>query len=113
MEAVARARHLRQSPKKVRFVLDSVRNLSVNNALEKLAFMNKKAAFTISKTVSSAVANMANNNENFDIDKFYIKTAYVDEGPTMKRFRPAAMGRAVPIFKRSSHLTIIISDKKD
>ena len=113
MEAVARARHLRQSPKKVRFVLDSVRNLSVNNALEKLAFMNKKAAFTISKTVSSAVANMANNNENFDIDKFYIKTAYVDEGPAMKRFRPAAMGRAVPIFKRSSHLTIIISDKKD
>ena len=56
---------------------------------------------------------MANNNESFDEDNLYIKTAYVDEGPTMKRFRPAAMGRAVAIFKRSSHLTIVISDKKD
>ena len=112
MEAVAKARHLRQSPKKMRFVLNTVRNLRVNDALEKLAFMNKKAAISISKTISSAVANLAQKNENFDADRIYIKTAYVDEGPTMKRFRPAAIGRAVPIFKRSSHLTIIISDKK-
>ena len=53
---------------------------------------------------------MAHNNESFDADNIYITTAFVDEGPTMKRFRPAAMGRAVPIFKRSSHLTIVISD---
>ena len=112
MEAVAKARHLRQSPKKMRFVLNTVRNLRVNDALEKLAFMNKKAAISISKTICSAVAILAQKNENFDADRIYIKTAYVDEGPTMKRFRPAAMGRAVPIFKRSSHLTIIISDKK-
>ena len=112
MEAIARARHLRQSPKKMRFVLDAVRNLGVDDALEKLAFMNKKAAYSISKTISSAMANMAQKNENYDSGNVYIKTAYVDEGPTMKRFRPAAMGRAVPIFKRSSHLTIIISDKK-
>ena len=56
---------------------------------------------------------MAHNNESFDADNIYIITAYVDEGPTMKRFRPAAMGRAVPIFKRSSHLTIVISDNKN
>ncbi len=113
MEAIARSRHLRQSPKKMRFVLDTVRNMNVNDALEKLTFMNKKAANSISKTISSAVANMAHNNETFDADSLYIKTAYVDEGPTMKRFRPAAMGRAVPIMKRSSHLTIVISDSKN
>ena len=112
MEAMAKARHLRQSPKKMRFVLNTVRDLRVNDALEKLAFMNKKAAVSISKTISSAVANMAHNNESFDADNIYITTAFVDEGPTMKRFRPAAMGRAVPIFKRSSHLTIVISDNK-
>ena len=112
MEAIAKARHLRQSSKKMRFVLDTVKNLRVNDALEKLAFMNKKAAVSISKTISSAVANMAHANESFDADNIYITTAFVDEGPTMKRFRPAAMGRAVPIFKRSSHLTIVISDNK-
>jgi large subunit ribosomal protein L22 len=113
MEAIARSRHLRQSPKKMRFVLDTVRNMNVNDALEKLTFMNKKAAISISKTISSAVANMAHNNETFNADALFIKTAYVDEGPTMKRFRPAAMGRAVPIMKRSSHLTIVISDSKN
>ncbi len=113
MEAIARSRHLRQSPKKMRFVLDSVRNMNVNDALEKLTFMNKKAPNSISKTISSAIANMAHNNEKFDADTLFIKTAYVDEGPTMKRFRPAAMGRAVPIMKRSSHLTIVISDSKN
>ena len=77
MEAIAKARHLRQSPKKMRFVLNTVRNLRVNDALEKLAFMNKKAAISISKTISSAVANLAQKNENFDADSIYIKTAYV------------------------------------
>ena len=87
--------------------------MNVNDALEKLTFMNKKAANSISKTISSAVANMSHSNETFDADALFIKTAYVDEGPTMKRFRPAAMGRAVPIMKQSSHLTIIISDSKN
>ena len=113
MEAIARARHLHQSPKKMRFVLDTVRNMNVNDALQKLAFMNKKAAEPISKTISSAVSNMAQKESEFDADTLFIKTAFVDEGPTMKRFRPAAMGRAVPIHKRSSHLTIIVADKKN
>lgn len=113
MEAVARTRYLKQSAKKVRFVLDEVRNLNVNDALAKLSYTNKKAARYIHKTISSAVANMAHTDANFDAEALYIKKAYVDEGPAMKRFRPAAMGRAVRILKRTSHLTIIISDEKN
>ena len=113
MEATARARHLRQSPKKMRFILDSVRGMGVDSALSKLQFSNKKASRYIIKTLKSAVANMAEKESTFDSDSLFIKTAYVDEGPVMKRFRPAAMGRAVPIMKRSSHLTIIISDQKN
>ena len=113
MEAVAKSRHIRQSASKVRFVLDTVRNLNVNDALNKLSFTNKKAAPFITKTIKSAVSNMIQKEAEFNADRLFIKTAYVDEGPTMKRFRPAAMGRAVPIRKRTSHLTIIISDQKN
>jgi len=75
--------------------------------------MNKKAANAIHKTISSAINNFQQLDEDFNEDKLYIKEAFVDQGPTMKRFRPAAMGRAVRILKRTSNLTIIISDKKN
>ena len=104
---------VRQSSKKVRFVLDEVRNLNINDALAKLSFMNKKAANAIHKTISSAINNFQQLDENFNEDALYIKEAFVDQGPTMKRFRPAAMGRAVRILKRTSNLTIVISDKKN
>ena len=94
----------------MRQVLDTVRGKNVNEALSTLAFMNKKAAFTISKTIKSAVANMQDRGESFDDEKLFIKTAFVDGGPPMKRWRAAAMGRGVPILKRTSHLTITISD---
>ena len=113
MEAVAKAKHLRQSPKKMRQVLDTVRGKNVNDALTQLAFMNKKAAGFIGKTIKSAVANMQDTNDDFNADTLYIKTAFVDGGPSMKRWRAAAMGRAVPILKRTSHLTIVLSDKKN
>ena len=113
MESTARIKHLRQSPKKVRFVLSTVKSLKVNDALSKLSYTNKKAAKNIHKTILSAIANMTQANGDFDVDNLYIKNAYVDEGPTIKRFRPAAMGRATRILKRTSHLTIIISDKKN
>ena len=103
---------IRQSSKKVRFVLDEVKNLNINDALAKLSFMNKKAANAIFDTISSAVNNFHQLEEKFDEDSLYIKDAFVDQGPTMKRFRPAAMGRAVRILKRTSNLTIIISDQK-
>ena len=111
MEAVSKM-DIRQSAKKVRHVLDEIKSFNVNDALNKLNFINKKSAKVIHKTISSAVANMMNSDESFDLDDVYIKKAYVDQGPTMKRFRPAAMGRAVRILKRTSYLTIVISNDK-
>ena len=112
MEAIAKS-DIRQSAKKVRHVLDEVKNSTVNDALVKLNFANKKAARVIHKTITSAVANMSQADSSFNADALYIKNAYVDQGPTMKRFRPAAMGRAKRILKRSSQLTIVISDEKN
>ena len=111
MEAISKM-NIRQSAKKVRHVLDEVKKAKVNDALTKLSFTNKKAAKIIHKTISSALANLMQSEDTFDVDNLYIKSAFVDQGPTMKRFRPAAMGRAMRILKRSSQLTIIISDDK-
>jgi len=111
MEAISRM-DIRQSAKKVRHVLDEVKNSKVNEALTKLDFTNKKAAKLIHQTISSALANLMQNEDSFDADNLYIKKAFVDQKPTMKRFRPAAMGRAVRILKRTSQLTIVISDDK-
>ena len=102
---------IRQSPYKVRFVLDAVRGKKVSHALDFLDFSNKKAAKFISKALNSALSNYAQKNENFDSDLLYVKEAYVDEGPKIKRFRPAAMGRATRILKRTSHLTVIVGEK--
>tara|TARA_B100000029_G_scaffold17497_1_gene17914 strand:+ start:130 stop:474 length:345 start_codon:yes stop_codon:yes gene_type:complete len=113
MEAIARKRFIRQSPYKIRYVLKMVKGLNVNLAINKLSLTNKKAANYIVEVLKSALSNMSHLNEDFDSsDNFFIKTAYVDEGPVMKRFRPAAMGRATAIRKRTSHLTIIISNNK-
>ena len=103
---------IRQSSKKVRFVLNEVRNSNVNDALSKLSFMNKKAAKCIHQTITSPINNIQQAESDFDADNLFIKEVYVDQGPTMKRFRPAAMGRAVRILKRSSNLTVILSDEK-
>ena len=103
---------IRQSSKKVRFVLDEIRNSNINDALAKLRFMNKKAANNIHKTITSAINNMQQAEADFDGDNLFIKELYVNQGPTMKRFRPAAMGRAVRILKRTSNLTVVISDEK-
>ena len=111
MESIAKTT-IRQSSKKVRFVLDEIRNSNINDALAKLSFMNKKAAKNIHQTITSAINNMQQSETDFDESNLFIKKAYVDQGPTMKRFRPAAMGRAVRILKRTSNLTIVISDEK-
>ena len=112
MEAIAKM-NIDQSAKKVRLVLDEVRNTKVNDALIKLSFANKKSAKYIHQTISSALANLQQTDTNFDADELYIKKAFINQGPTMKRFRPAAMGRAMRILKRTSHLTIVISDEKN
>ena len=111
MEAISKM-DIRQSAKKVRHVLDEVKDSKVNEALSKLNFTNKKAAKFIHKTISSALANLMQKEDSFDADDLYIKKAFVDQKPTMKRFRPAARGRSVRILKRTSQLTIVISDDK-
>ena len=105
-------RFIRQSPYKIRYVLNMVKGLKVEAAVNKLSLTNKKASSYIIEVLNSAVSNMMNIESDVNSDTLYIKTAYVDEGPVMKRFRPAAMGRATGIRKRTSHLTIIISSEK-
>ena len=112
MEAVAKKRFIRQSPTKIRYVLKTVKGLNVDDAINKLSLTNKKASGYIIEVIKSAISNMANTNDEVNSDNLFIKTAYVDEGPVMKRFRPAAMGRATAIRKRTSHLTITIFNKK-
>jgi len=112
MDAVAKARHIHQSARKVRLVLNEVRGLQVENAMNKLHFTPKKAAKVIEKTLRSAVANAVNREGSVvDADKLFIKEAFCDEGPTNRRFRARAMGRATVIRKRTSHLTIVVSEK--
>ena len=112
MEAIARKRFIRQSPYKIRYVLRTVKGLTVDKAINKLVLTNKKASGYIVEVLKTSVSNIMNQNSNINTDELFIKTAYVDEGPVMKRFRPAAMGRATEIRKRTSHLTIIISNKE-
>ena len=112
MEAIAKSRDVRQSVKKVRFIIDLIKGLNAENAIKKLEFTNKKSAELIVKTIKSAVANLLQKDGQIDTSNILIKTIYADEGPTMKRFRPAAMGRAVPILKRTSHLTVIVESKE-
>lgn len=116
MEAKAIARYIRQSPRKMRLVADLIRGQDVNDAYAILKFNQKKAARPIEKLLRSAVANAMykadEQGERMDVDELYIKKATVDEGPTFRRWRARAMGRASPIRKRTSHVTVIV-DRKD
>lgn len=112
MEAIAKTKHLKMSPRKVRRVLNLVRGLNVEEALALLHYTRKNASEPIAKTISSAFANLGNKEEGerIDMKQVFIKTAYVTSGPTLKRFRPMSMGRAGKIRKRTSHITIIVDD---
>ena len=112
METTVKVKHLKQSPTKVRFVLKDIKGNSVNKAIDKLNNNRKKASNFILKAIKSGLSNLENNNNDFNQDELKIKNAFVDQKPTMKRFRPAAMGRAMRILKRTSQLTIVISDDK-
>ena len=113
MEYIAKSRHLRQSPRKMRQVVDIVRGKNVNHAIKTLSFLNKKAAIFILKTINSAVSNMISEDNNVNVDNLMIKTITVDGGPVFKRWKPAAYGRAVPRLKRTSHLTVVISNQEN
>jgi len=110
MESRAIARHVRISPRKARLVVDLVRGKGIEDALNILQVTHKKAAPIIAKTLRSAVAN-AEDTQNVDVDRLYVETAFVDEGPTWNRWRARAQGRATPIAKRTSHITLIVDER--
>ncbi len=108
----ATAKYVRMAPRKVRLVVDQIRNKSVSQALEILQFAEVAAATPVEKVLRSAVANAENNN-NLRANNLYIAEAYVDEGPTLKRIRPRAKGSASRINKRTSHITIVVAPRKE
>ncbi len=110
MEAKAVAKYVRISPYKARPVIDLIRGKEVQEALNILEFTPKKAARLIKKVLESAIAN-AEHNYNMDPDRLYVKRAYVDEGPRLKRIWPRAWGRASRILKRTSHITVVVEEK--
>jgi len=110
METLAQHRQARSSAQKVRLIANLIRGKKVPQALNILTYTNKKAASLVKKVLESAVAN-AEHNDGADIDKLRIKKIFVNEGSTMKRMMPRAKGRADRILKRTSHITVIVSDR--
>jgi large subunit ribosomal protein L22 len=115
MESRAIAKYVRMSPRKVRLVVDQIRGKGVNDAYAILQFSKKGAAEPVSKTLRSAVANAQyraqDGGDVLDVDELFVSEVFVDEGPTLRRYRAAAQGRAAPIRKRTSHITVVV-DKK-
>lgn len=111
MEAKAIAKFVRISPSKVRQVVDLIRGKNVKEALAILKFTPKRASAAVEKVVKSAVAN-AEHNYEMNADDLYVAKVYVDQGPTWKRFKPRAMGRADLMRRRTSHITVVVSEKE-
>jgi len=112
MQAQAVARYVRIAPRKASLVLDLIRGKEIGEAIAILRYTPKAASPIIEKVLNSAIAN-AENNHDMNVDKLIIKEAYANQGPTLKRFRPRAMGRASRINKRTSHITIVLTEKKE
>lgn len=108
----ATAKYVRIAPRKARQVVELIRGKSVNEAKAILVLTQRGAAPVVGKVLASAVAN-AENNDDLMADELYVTRAYVDEGPTLKRFKPRAMGRASKIRKRTSHITISVDQRKE
>ncbi len=112
MIARAVGKYIKGSPQKMRIVINAIRGKSVNDALAILQTSPKVYAKRVEKVLRSAIANAENKNEAIDVDSLYISRAFVDKGPMLKRIRAAAMGRAVRILKRYSHVTIELDVKE-
>jgi len=112
MISKATSKYIPMSPQKARLVVDLIRGKNVNEALMTLKFTNKGATREIEKTVKSAVANASQKSENIDVDELYIERCYINDGPHQKRVRPAPMGRAYRIQRRTSHITIELGERK-
>ena len=109
MDTRAYLKGSRLSPQKAGLVANEIRGKSVQDAMDFLTFSKQKAASVIKKLLESAIAN-AEHNDGADIDELRVAKVFVDEGPTMKRIKPRAKGRADRIFKRSSHITVVVAD---
>lgn len=110
MEVKASLRYARVSAQKARLVANLIRGQDVALALKTLTFLNKKTGALMKKLVESAVAN-ADDKKTVDLDKLYVKLVWVDEGPSLKRFRPRAQGRATGIQKRMSHINVVLDER--
>lgn len=110
MEVKAVARYVRISPLKVRKIVGAVKGKPVESGINSLKFMPQKAAALVVKTLQSAVAN-ADHNNDLDVDALFIKNITVDQGPSLKRFRARARGRGSRILKKTSHITVVVSDE--
>lgn len=110
MEARAEARYMRVSPQKARLVIDLIRGVPVNDAIAILRVTNKGIAPAVEKLVRSAVANAADRSSDVDVDKLFVKEAYVNEGPRQKRIRPAPMGRAYRYQRRTAHIVVKVAE---
>lgn len=114
MEARAIHRYIGSSPRKMRLLIDLIRGMSVDKALEVLHFHSKHASKSAEKVLRSAISNLINKDESTKVEpsQLFVKEAYVNQGPTLKRISPAPMGRAYRIRKRSCHLTIVVATKE-
>ncbi len=112
MTARAEARYIRCSPQKARLVVDLIRGQNAGQAITTLRTTNKRIAPAIEKVLKSAIANATNRSDDVDVDKLYVSEAYVNEGPRMKRIRPAPMGRAYRYQRRMSHIVVKVAEKE-
>ena len=110
MEVKASLIYARVGEQKARLVANLVRGKDVSEAIKTLTFLNKKSALMIKKLIESAVAN-ADYKKTIDLDKLFVKTITVDQGPVMKRFRPRAQGRATGVRKRMSHINVVLDER--
>src|SRR6516165_11128793 len=111
MQVKAEARYLRTSPQKARLVVDLIRGQRAGEAITILKTTNKRIAPTVEKVLRSAIANAENRNNDVDVDKLMVTECYVNEGPRMKRVRPAPMGRAYRYQRRMAHIIVKVGDK--
>ncbi|MEG6586984.1 50S ribosomal protein L22 [Dendrosporobacter sp. 1207_IL3150] len=110
MEAKAVAKYVRIAPRKIRIVMDLIRGKNIGEAFAILKYTPKVGAEVIEKVLKSAVANAEHNND-MNVDKLYVATAFVDQGPTLKRIHPRSRGQAFKILKRSSHVTVVVKER--
>ena len=112
MQARAEARYIKMSPQKVRLVVDLIRGQKAGDAINILRAVNKRIAPSVEKVLRSAIANAENRSNNVDVDKLFVTEAYVNEGPRMKRVRPAPMGRAYRYQRRMAHIIVKVGEKE-